>query len=177
MGLDYRNLDDMTRSLMISEIELDISKQRLYTSENLTSHGASVYPTLLKDAAAGGTDDSLAAAIRPLLNSHEKPRHLKSGALSAPPIMRSNAHEMLAEGEFNRFYVRALCLRALESSGGSVEIYRAKAVQHARPESEAKIGTRVSARALLDDLRSHPGVDTALGLPPGPNSGLSVKLR
>lgn len=29
---------------------------------------------------------------------------------------------------------------------------------------------------MLDDLRTHVGVDTALGLPPGPNSGLSVRL-
>jgi hypothetical protein len=40
-----------------------------------------------------------------------------------------------------------------------------------------KINTKISAKLLLDDLRnSSQGVDTALGLPPGPNSGLSAKL-
>jgi hypothetical protein len=90
--------------------------------------------------------------------------------------MRINAHEMLAEGEFNRFYIRGLCVRALADGIDEVVVYRAKAVQNARSESEGKIGQRVSADALLVDLRLHKGVDTALGLPPGPNSGLSVHL-
>ena len=87
---------------------------------------------------------TLGAAIQHRLNPYQRPRRLKAGGLSKPPVMPSNAHEILAEGEFNRFYIRALCLRAVD--------------------------------ALLRDLRSHPGVETSLGLPPGPNSGLSVQL-
>ena len=45
-----------------------------------------------------------------------------------------------------------------------------------RPESEAKIGKTIAPQSLLDDLRKNIGVEPALGLPPGPNSGLSVKL-
>lgn len=90
--------------------------------------------------------------------------------------MRSNAHEMLAEGEYTRFYMRAICLRALEDGIAHVVVYRAKEVEKARSESEQKIGQQVSTQALLNDLRTSKGVDTALGLPPGPNSGLAVKL-
>lgn len=46
----------------------------------------------------------------------------------------------------------------------------------ARSASEAMIGSHIDPHALLEDLRTHQGIDTALGLPPGPNSGLSVKL-
>jgi hypothetical protein len=84
---------------------------------------------------------------------------------------------MLAEGEFNRFYIRGVCLRAIEEGMYEVIVYRAKTVEHARAESEQKIGQRVAAEDVLRDLRAHPGVDTALGLPPGPNSGLSVHFR
>ena len=90
--------------------------------------------------------------------------------------MRSNAHEMLAEGEFNRFYIRALCARAIEDGLSGVIVFRAKAVQNARSASEQMLGQTMPAAALLSDLRNSPGVDTALGLPPGPNSGLSVRL-
>jgi hypothetical protein len=83
---------------------------------------------------------------------------------------------MLAEGEFNRFYIRALCMSAMEDGVTELVVYRAKAVQSARSESERKIGQAVSPGALLNDLRARPGVDTALGLPAGPNSGLSVRL-
>lgn len=178
MGLEYRNLDERTRKLMLAEIERDIAENTLYLSDNLSPQGQADYPDLLRDAARGGSDVTLGAAIRSRLNSHEKPRRLKSGELSKPPVMRSNAHEMLAEGEFNRFYMRALCLRAIEDQTGIAEVivYRAKPVQNARSESERKIGQRVPVEALLRDLRTHQGVDPALGLPPGPNSGLSVRL-
>ena len=57
-----------------------------------------------------------------------------------------------------------------------MQVYRAKAVAVPRAESEAKIGTMIDVQALLNGRRIHQGMDTALGLPPGPNSGLSVRL-
>lgn len=176
MGLDYKNLDQRTRTIMLAEIERDIAGNTLYLSDNLNQQGRADYPGLIRDAARSGNDVTLAAAIQGRLNSHEKPRKLKSGEFSKAPVMRSNAHEMLAEGEFNRFYIRALCVRAIEDGLSGVTVYRAKAVENARSESQQKIGQRVPAEALLRDLRTHPGVDTALGLPPGPNSGLSVQI-
>lgn len=176
MGLDYRNLDDMSRTLMLSEIERDAAAGMLYVSERLSAEGKAQYPTLLRAAAQGGTDDTLADHLRSLLNPFDKPRELRSGKLSKPPKMAKNAHETLAQGEFNRFYIRAICVRAIEDDAADVIVYRAKAVERARSASQQKIGQKMQAQALLDDLRANPGVDTALGLPPGPNSGLSVHL-
>ena len=42
--------------------------------------------------------------------------------------------------------------------------------------SEQLIGQELGAAKLLADLRKNVGVDTALGLPPGPNSGLTAKI-
>ena len=176
MPLSYKNLDDRTRALMLSEIQRDIEAGTLYLSENLTQQGSLEYPEMLKTASKCGDDGTLAGALLKYLNSHEKPRQLKAGGLSKPPVMRSNAHEMLAEGEFNRFYIRALCARAIEDDVNEVIVYRAKAVENARSASEELIGKRVAPGLLLQDLRTHPGIDTALGLPPGPNSGLSIYL-
>jgi len=56
-------------------------------------------------------------------------------------------------------------------------IYRAKPVTTPRPESEARIETALAPEELLEDLRSHPGDERpSLGVPSGPNSGLSVRL-
>ena len=161
---------------MPTEIGRDVDASTLYLSDNLSDQGKAQYPDLIRDAARTGNDDTLATTIRSHLNSHEKPRKLKSGGYSKPPVMRSNAHQMLGEGEFNRFYIRALCARAIEDGISQVIVYRAKAVENARSASEAKIGQGVPVEALLNDLRNSQGVDTALGLPPGPNSGLSVRL-
>jgi hypothetical protein len=85
------------------------------------------------------------------------------------------AASTLAEGEFNRFYLRGIARRGLEE-GRDIEIYRGRASSNPRPESQALVGQHLSANALLDDLRAHIGVDSTLGLPPGPNSGLTGKL-
>jgi hypothetical protein len=91
--------------------------------------------------------------------------------------MPENAHLTLAEGEFNRYYIRALCRRALEDQCGDIEVCRVKEVTVPRPESVAKIGQIVDPNKLLEDLRVNVGIDTAFGLPAGPNSGLSIRIK
>jgi hypothetical protein len=175
MALNLQNLDDETRKYMVQEIEWDIQQARLYISPRLTPQGANEYPQLLKNAATSGDDSSLAAelSIPGRLNATES-RNTKSGVIWAKvPI---TAPQTMAEGEFNRFYARGLCLRAIAAGIPNLVIYRAKQVENPRSVSLALIGQSVTAEKLLNDLRENIGTDTALGLPPGPNSGLSVRL-
>jgi len=87
-----------------------------------------------------------------------------------------NAAQQLAEGEINRYYLRCLAARAIAEGKASLRIYRGKAVSQPRPDSEQKIGTLVNAKALLEELRKGDFVDNALGLPSGPNSGLTADM-
>lgn len=176
MGLSLSNLDATTRRLMVQEFEHDLQNNTLYISPRLNATGIQQYPQLLKDSLTNYDDAWLAQALRrgELFNTTEARRKPTGGFTNAKiPV---TAPETLAEGEFNRFYVRGVCLRVIEEGRHEVEVYRAKAVSTPRYESEVKIGTLVSAQQLLDDLRTHQGIDTALGLPAGPNSGLSVRI-
>jgi len=173
MSLSLVNLDARTRKLMLEEIDSDIANDALYLSPRLTDAGQRDYPSLLKTAAESHDDRWLAAELRrnSRIAQTEQRRKPKGGFTEARvPV---TAADTLAEGEFNRFYIRALCKRA---GNARLIIYRAKQVDNPRPESIAKEGASMNAPSLLADLRSHIGVDTALGLPPGPNSGLSAKL-
>lgn len=176
MSLHYENLDAETRAQMGAELSADIVTGRLYISPRLNDNGVAVWPTLLGDAIAAHDDTWLAAQIRGrgLLKSHEERRKPKGGTTLAQ--VPTNAHEVLAEGEFNRFYVRGVCLRAMQANISQVVAYRARHSDNPRPESEAIVGTGFAPEALLNDLRSSTGVQPALGVPPGPNSGLSVRL-
>jgi hypothetical protein len=176
MALELMDLDPRTRELMIAELERDLAAGSLYLSPRLSEHGRTRYPGLLRDAFGSGDDGTLAQSLgsEGLLNATETARKPKGGVTTKRvPV---TAPQTMGEGEFNRFYLRALCLRALEAGHSNVTIYRARASSAPRPESEAMVGTSIDAAALLEDLRTHPGVDTALGLPPGPNSGLSGRL-
>ena len=176
MMLRLENLDDRTRRYMLDELDADVAQGTLYMSPRLSERGQADYEGLLRTAIESGDDVSLAASLRsPGRMRATRPRRTPKGG-ATPAKVPATAPETLAEGEFNRFYARGLCRQALEDGVNELVIYRAKEVRNPRPDSRAKIGTRIDARALLEDLRTHRGIEPALGLPPGPNSGLSVRL-
>jgi hypothetical protein len=178
MPLAYQNLDAETRAFMVEEIDTDANQPgKLYISNYLTDLGKRAWPQMLRDAALSGTDATLAVQIaRPgILEEYTQRRKPKGGGMYTARIP-VNAPEVMSEGEFNRFYVRGICRRAIKDGIKSLVVYRAKAVSQPRPESEAKIGMTIDPAVLLTDLREMTGLEPALGIPPGPGSGLSVRL-
>lgn len=177
MALNLINLDAVTRKYMLEEIESAEKAGRLYISSRLSIRGVAEYLPLLKASAAAGDDVLLANELRTQgrLNPTE-PRNIKSGTIWAKvPV---TAPETLAEGEFNQFYSRGVCRRAIDE-GKKVRVYRAKAVANPHSDSDALIGRIFDPNSLLQVLREHigsEGTDAAFGLPRGPNSGLSICL-
>ena len=176
MGLHYRNLNDATRRYMLEEVDMDLSENRLYLSNRLTSIGKERYPSLLRDAVAEHSDDWLSRELvqRGLMATMETKTVRGKIVQARVPV---TAPVTLAEGEFNRFYLRGLCRLSIDGDLGGLEVYRGKAVANPRTASTQLIGQRFGAVTLLSDLRQHIGVDTALGLPSGPNSGLTARLE
>lgn len=176
MGLRYENLDETTRKFMIEEIDMDVTNGSIYISNYLNPRGCETWPRILREAAERGTDDTLAEAIiRDRCLKDRVERRKPKGGFTMAAVPRT-AHETMGEGEFNRYYTRGLCRRAIEQRIERLEVYRAKAVMQPRPDSEQKIGMLVEAAAILEDLRRTQGVEPALGLPPGPNSGLTLRI-
>ncbi|MCJ7791157.1 MAG: hypothetical protein MUP49_01895 [Dehalococcoidia bacterium] len=174
MGMSLTSLDNETRKFMLDELEQDVASNKLYISPRLNDAGRRNYEKLLRSAMQNGDDVSLANSLAGLFKEYEQRAKPSGGYTTAKvPI---NAPETLAEGEFNRFYCRGVCRRAIEQSLDEVEVYRAKAVQNPRPQSQVLVGSKLKADKLLHDLRINIGVDTALGVPAGPNSGLSIRL-
>lgn len=171
------------RKFMLEEFESDLAIGRLYISPRLTEVGAEAYPQMLREALTAGTPQTLKTALsRPGMLRHQETRnHPKKGLIYVD--VPFTAAETMAQGEFNRYYCRGLCRQIVDAAAdvvqvvdGTVQVYRAMEVAVPRTASVALIGTRVNAAQLLTDLRQSIGVDTALGVPAGPNSGLSVKI-
>lgn len=177
MTLYLENLDDRTRQLMLDELEYDIAHNQLHISPFLSGQGQRDYLELIREAIRSGTDQTLAENLRlhRRINRTQPRRQPKGGySIASTP---ENAAEVLAESEFNRYYIRGLARRAIDDGIPELVIYRAKPAKNPRPESEARVETTISPQDLLDDLRAHPGDEPpALGVPSGPNSGLSVRL-
>ncbi|RPI16912.1 MAG: hypothetical protein EHM58_10905 [Ignavibacteriae bacterium] len=175
MPLSFRNLNGTTRQLMLDELNYDIKNDNLYVSNRLNSKGVVQYPKLLEKSFTEGTEFSLATELdENACFGATYQRKTKNGFSTVK--MPYDAPFTLAEGEFNRFYIRALCFRALNENC-YLRIYRAKEVLTPRPESTAIIGEIImDVKELLNDMRNNIGTTTLLGVPAGPNSGLSVEL-
>ena len=173
--MNLPDLDARTRILMLEEIEIDIERGRFELSPRLTAAGVCSYAFYLQEAVRAGSDATLAEQLRQpgLLRKVEE--RLVNGRVSLAKVPHTAA-DTLAQSDFNRFYIRALCRRAIEDGVTHLVVFRAKQVARPRPGSEAKLGAPVDPRQLLHDLRTHVGFATTLGLPAGPNSGLSLRL-
>jgi len=166
---NFLNLNQNVRSFMLSEINNDIEMDNFYISERLNDTGKENYAAFLIDSATNSDEEAFEALLD--IETHFNPTSLRLGKPVKTP---SNASSLLCQSEFNRYYIRAICAYAIANNINEVEIYRARESSWSRPESEAKIGKKISAQDLLDDLRSSIGAEPKLM--PEVNSGLSVKI-
>ena len=175
MALILKNLDEQTRKAMLEEVDYDTKNGLLYFSPRLSDFGRNEYPQLLVKSISDGNDSTLAESLRHgCFNSTETRKKPKGGTTQAK--IPSTAPDTLAEGEFNRFYIRALCRIVIDTGKGQLKVCRVRHSANPRPESEMKIGQVVDAALLLEDIKNNIGIDTFLGIPAGPNSGLGVEL-
>lgn len=176
MSLNLHLLDNRTRALMLAEVRYDLGSNNLHISPYLSGQVVHDFAALLKEAIKNGDDKSLAETLKQKGRiSRTAHRRLSNNGHSIYTIP-SNTAEMIAEDTFNRYYIRAVCLRALADGIDKVIVYRAKPVSSPRTRSEALIETTVDPVDLLLDLRQNTGETTEMGIPGGPNSGISVCL-
>ncbi|MBS1618446.1 MAG: hypothetical protein JST76_08000 [Bacteroidetes bacterium] len=176
MAFNFHNLNLDTRKAMLEELQRDVDTKVLYLSKRFNNNGVELYPNLLKVALEDGTEVTLSGDLNAnnCFKEFEDRIDKKTGSVKAAKVPIT-ASQMFAEGEFNRFYIRAICLLAIDK-GQKIEVYRARHSDNPRPDSEVLIGKQFDPSHILNDLRANIGIDTILGLPAGPNSGLSIKL-
>ena len=165
----FLNLDEETRSLMLDEINSDINNDKLYLSNRLSEEGKKNYQPFLLESVKNGNEETFTNLLAQGDNFNET--EIVQGKSKKVP---SNVASLLCQSEFNRYYIRAICLRAINQNQDEVEIYRGRESSWARPESEMLIGTSLNATDLLDDLRSSIGSSPKLF--PEINSGLTIKI-
>jgi hypothetical protein len=174
IALELENLDDTTREYMLAELDLDEGPpDRVHISPRLSDAGRGRYRVILRESLANGGMISLEAALSApgMFNAYEMSSRKGVAYSKQVPY---NAAESLAEGEFNRYYIRGLCARLVAEGGGEVQVYRARFSNRPRPGSQEMIGLLIEPAALLEDLRLHIGETPTLL--PHVNSGLSVRI-
>ena len=165
----FLNLTEDVRQFMLNEMNSDIQSDKLYKSTRLNSAGLNSYPNFLRRAILNGDAESFQSDLENGIFFN--PTYLRMGKDIKMP---SNAAQLLSQNEFNRYYIRGVCLKAIDNHINQVEIYRGRQSSQSRPESDKKIGTKLDAALLLDDLRNTIGAEPTIL--PEINSGLTVKI-
>lgn len=168
MSWNLIDLDDETRRRMLDEFDNDRRVDAVFPSKVVEAARTADYLDAHRDAFASGTPESFAAGVR-------GSGMLRERQDNGNRVNPDSASSRIADGQFNVYYTRAVAARAAEV-GGEVEIYRARPSSNPRPESEARIGTRLNAEALLTDLRDNSTAPGNFSVLPEVNSGLSVRL-
>jgi len=173
MPLHYDNLDPTTRRHALAELDGDIAGGSFHASDRLRPTAVGDYQKLLRDAIRYYDDLWLEERAGDLLVDFET-RQTKSGGTTTAKIPEM-ASRMLAEGDFNRYYMRGVAVRALQE-GRELEVYRARLSLEPRPESAELEGHRFSPQEVLDQLRGLSGPDPMVPRLGRVNSGLSVRM-
>jgi len=174
MPLQYENLDPTTRRYALAEFDQDLASDAFHASERLRPTAIAEYRRLLRDAIRYYDDRWLEEHASDLLVDFEHRRTRSGGQTTAK--LPDMAARMLAEGDFNRYYMRGIAARALQEGRQVLEVYRARLSLEPRSESAALEGRRLSARDVLNYLRGQSSDDPAVASLGRPNSGLSVRL-
>jgi len=174
MPLQYENLDPTTRRYALAELENDLTNGAYHVSERLRPEGVSEYQRLLQEALRYYDDRWLEERASDLLVESES-RRTRSGGTTTAKVPQMAAR-LLAEGDFNRYYMRGVARRAIDESRQILEVYRARLSIEPRPESAQLEGSRVPATEVLDHLRGPLSTNPAVSPLGRTNSGLSVRL-
>lgn len=160
------------RQRMLSELLSDRVNGTPYLGKHLSDLGKAKYFPICEDALARGTPESFARALEPVPGALWITHYIKKNGVQSR--VSSDAAIRLGGGEFNRYYMRAVCLEAIEREC-RVVVYRARAVTSPRFEGPAE-GTVLNPTLVLVDLRNDYDIPSRTGMPHGPNSGLSLRL-
>ncbi|HEY3923976.1 MAG TPA: hypothetical protein VGL75_05380 [Acidothermaceae bacterium] len=161
---------------MLDEFERDVAADVLYISPRLNTYGRTHWPFLLRAALAYGVPAVLARDLAALavFNDFETAPGIGEN-LNPQQRVPDDANVRLAEIEFNRFYARAVCRRALQTGAQAVvEVYVARKGMAPGWNARDLVGTTIPAAELLATLRRGITLGAALGL--GDPSALSVSL-
>ena len=173
MPLQYHDLDPVTRRHALAELDADLAAGTFHVSERLRPADVADYQRQLRDAVRYYDDLWLEDRIPQRLVDFELRRTPSGGQTTAK--VPEGAARLLAEGDFNRYYMRGVAARAIEEQRGVVEVYRARLSMEPRAESAELEGQRLPATEVLAYLRRE--IDESTAAPLGrPNSGLSVRL-
>lgn len=171
MKYNFLDLNNEIRNAMKEEVLFDVNEGILSKSTRFTDEGNSRYSDILLKNIENGDEETLSQELIWFFKTKEI-SHDKKGNIIEKDVP-FDVNEVFAKTEFNRFYMRGLCVFALKNNKG-LQIYRAKESQNHRVESDNLLGSKIeNTQEALTTLRDNKNYYNFIAKP---NSGLSLKF-
>jgi hypothetical protein len=171
MKYNFLDLNEEIRSLMKEEVAFDLDNGILSKSTRFNDKGNIEYSDILLKNIENGDEETMSFQLVGLFKAKEISHDKKGNKIEKD--IPSDANKNFANTEFNRFYMRALCVFALKNNK-SLEIYRAKDSLSHRLESDNSLNTKIeNVQETLMMLRDNKEYYNFIAKP---NSGLSLKI-
>jgi hypothetical protein len=170
MVMAFEELDDTTREYMLREFEDEESSGNPYRGQNLSPQGRAAFPDLMREAIAGGTEETLARALQDARYWNRREHYVtRQGRAAQRDVNINQAAERLATSEFNTWYVRGLCRRLLDEGVSQCQAYRAAEPKWEHGECARYEGEVFDVEEIYAGHRARywppPGDATAVSIP------------
>lgn len=140
------NIITQVRIFAVEELLADYEDKNLYVSPKLASGKMLNYCQGLVQALFHGNDKTFTQYL------------IEQNCLTAEALKRSNAAEELAYNEFKRYYIRGVCLQALNTTPGKLlQICYAKVSETPSKDAAALIGDTLHPERMIEVARKIPG--------------------
>ena len=179
MALQYAELDEKTRAIMLAEFEAEQAGANPYRSKALSTSGQAAFPQLMRDAIKQGTEVTLTVALADVSLWDPIEKFVRDGVPGERKRNIPQSAERLAMTEFSTWYVRGLARRLMDEGVEKCQVSRA-----AQPKWEPR--DCVKHEGLIVDVKTvyanhrvrywpEPGNKEALSIPLAPGCPHIIK--
>lgn len=177
--MHYTELDEKTRSIMLSEFDAEQAGGNPYRSKALSLRGDQVFPQLMRDAIRQGTEVSLASALADASLWNPMETYVRDGISRERKRNVQQSAERLATTEFSTWYVRGLAKRLLDEGVKNCQVYRGAQPKWEPGECSEHEGRIVDVKTIYDNHRARywpePGNKAKFSVPFAPGCHHLIK--
>lgn len=179
MSMNYAELDEKTRGIMLSEFDFEEAGGTPYRSKALSSRGRQVFSQLMRDAIKHGTEVTLSNALKDATLWEPMEPYVRDGVSRERKRNIQQASERLALTEFSTWYVRGLARRLLDDGVKTCQVYRGAQPKWESGECSEHEGRIIDVKTIYDNHRARywpePGNKDAFSIPFGPSCHHVIK--
>lgn len=151
--MNFEELDNSTRTIMLSEFDNEWSQPKHYIPDGLNSTGLVDYPDIMRNAIQNGTIESLAKELSPAKYWNPTRSFTRRGTPVTQKINPDSESKRLAHSEFTTLYTKVMAKKLMDEGETDCQIYRVDKANQPKCECTKLEDTTVSVGKIYEGIR------------------------